>query len=543
MKSSKIIIKLTLLFYLFVSSSYGTTNEKVIAVVPKYFPPQYSLDKNNKPKGFAIDILNAIAKNLDFEVEYIIKDSWPEVNNFLIQNHADIIPNMGISKKREKYFLFTAAVESFNIGIYARKSNGDIFSHADLKGKKIGVVEFNIGIKLSGQFTQSEVIVYKTKEEVFYALLSTEIDAVIYPIPVFNKMIADAKIEDSIIQIGQPLKEIKRAIAVNKNKPELYKKINLEVNKLIKTKEYETLYSKWYGKDKQSWSKQKVINAFMILVVVFIIILFVNKYYLTKRLNQELEEELDKRTKEIIQKDELVISQARQAATGEILEMISHQWRQPLAIIQMAMNNIMADMQLGEEITYNKLNKIVDSVTKQTATLSTTIDKFSSFSSLQTTKQNIPILKIREEIESIIKADFNKNGIGLEFYSDYDGSILIYKNELIQVILSIMQNAKETLLARQIANGMIKMKFSKKEESLDISICDNAGGILEDNIDKIAKPYYSTKSLNSAGLGLYISNIIVKKHLNAELNWENKDNGACFTIRLPKPKKLMNNKL
>ena len=531
--NKRIVLILSLFVYLFTYPLDAKQSEKIIAVVPKYFPPQYSLDEDGKPTGFAIDVFNKIAKNLNYDVEYIVKDTWPQVNNYILQGKADVIPNIGITKKREKYLFFTAPVESFNIGIYGRASNEQIVKYKDLNGKKLGIVEFNIGVKLSKQFDKSKKIVYKTKEEMFYALLSAEVDFVIYPIPVFNKMISSAYLEDTIIQIGKPIKEIKRAVSVSKHNQKLYKEIDSEVDKFIKTKEYEIIYSKWYGKDDKKWSNKSVVNFFIILVIIFIITLFIYKYYFTKNINAKLKKELDYKLKEIVQKDELMISQSRQVAMGEILEMIAHQWRQPLAVVQMAINNLKADLELGNEITIKQLDTLVGSVTKQTDSLSKVIDTFTTFSLQKRGKEIFLISKIIEETINLLKIDFNKHNIKFEFDNTNDTEVLILKNELMQVLLSIINNAKEALLSRGIKNSIINIIILKDQESIKINISDNAGGILKDDIKQIAQPYFSTKSLNSSGLGLYIANMIVQKHLNGKLSWKNIDNGACFTILIP----------
>ena len=533
-----IVLKLLIILYIFSLSIYANEQKTITAVIPKHFPPQHSLDKNGKPTGFAIDTLNEIAKNINYKVNYIVKNNWPEVNKYILDNKADIIPNMGITQKRGKYLLFTDPLESFNIGVYSRSTNNNIKNYKNLNGKKLGVVSFNIGVKLSKQFDKSEVVIYKTKEEMFYALISADIDFVIYPIPIFKKMISDANLENSIIQIGMPIKEIKRAIAVNKNNIELYNILSPEVKEFIKTKKYEQIYTKWYGEKKNQWSQKTVITVISILVIFFIIVLFLSKYYFTKKLNAKLSKELEERIVEIKQKDELLITQARQAGIGETLEMISHQWRQPLSIIQMSVNNLQADINLDVEITRKELDSLISTISKQTDTLSKIVETFRTYSIPSNTKELVIVCDVIKEVINIVEKNLFDNGIKIRCIKKSKKEINIVKSELIEVLINIINNAKETMIKRAISKGVINISVESDENYLTIGISDNAGGISQNDILHIAKAYYTTKSLNGSGLGLYISRIIIERHQNGKLSWKNQDNGACFNIRLPLIKKV-----
>ena len=532
-----IVLRLLILIYISSFTLYAQEQKTITAVIPKNFPPQHSLDNDGKPVGFAIDVLNEIAKNINYKVNYVVKDNWSETNQYIIDNKADLIPNMGITTKREKFLFFTDPLESFNIGIYSRSINKDITDYRDLNGKKLGVVSFNIGVKLSKQFDKSKVTVYKTKEEMFYALISAKVDFIIYPIPIFKKMILDANLEDTITQIGKPIKEIKRAIAVHKEKVELYIMLNMEVQKFIKTKRYEEIYRKWYGSDAKGWSQQSVITIVSILLILFIIILFISKYYLTKKLNAQLSQELEERVAEIKQKDELLVTQARQAGIGETLEMISHQWRQPLSIIQMAINNLQADIDFDEEITTKKLEALIFSISKQTGTLSQIVETFRTYSVQSDTKELLKVCDVIKEVIDIVEKNLTDNGIKIKCIKKSEQSIEVFKSELIEVLINIINNAKETIIKRGITNGDISISLESNENNLIISIADNAGGISQNDILHIAKPYYTTKSLNGSGLGLYISRIIIERHQNGKLSWKNQDKGACFNIKLPLNKK------
>ncbi|RLA82249.1 MAG: hypothetical protein DRG78_07750 [Epsilonproteobacteria bacterium] len=104
---------------------------------------------------------------------------------------------------------------------------------------------------------------------------------------------------------------------------------------------------------------------------------------------------------------------------------------------------------------------------------------------------------------------------------------------MMQVIINIIKNAKEILVEHNILNKKIIINASLNDEELQITLCDNGGGIKDDIIDKIFDPYFTTKGeKNGTGLGLYMSKTIIEKHLEGILLVSNKDEGACFEIKI-----------
>ena len=109
-----------------------------------------------------------------------------------------------------------------------------------------------------------------------------------------------------------------------------------------------------------------------------------------------------------------------------------------------------------------------------------------------------------------------------------------YKNEFIQVLIILLNNAKEALYQREIENKTILITVESNSHMIHLWIEDNAGGISPEHNDKIFNPYYTTKEQSGGtGLGLYISKIIIEHNMGGEISVEDQEMGARFILKIP----------
>ena len=232
---------------------------------------------------------------------------------------------------------------------------------------------------------------------------------------------------------------------------------------------------------------------------------------------------------ELQNKEDLMIAQSRHAAMGEMISMIAHQWRQPIAVVAMGANNILADIELDmldNETLKESLNEIVN----QTEYLSQTIDDFKNFFKPNKQKDLTTIESIFDETFKVMGKMLDTNQITV--IQEYKSGIQLYTypKELLQVFINIIKNAKEVLIEKRDHNRLITINEYLKNDYLIIQVSDNAGGIDKDILERIFDPYFTTKDELGTGLGLYMSKTIIEKHLNGQMEAFNKNDGACFQI-------------
>ena len=226
-------------------------------------------------------------------------------------------------------------------------------------------------------------------------------------------------------------------------------------------------------------------------------------------------------------RDTIVQQQAKFAALGEMVAIIAHQWRQPLA--QLNFNCMYIRKKLTDEELKREINKNEEII----AFMSETITSFEDFYRDSKNEWFHPEQSIRQAlrlIESLIKL----NRIELTEEIETEKKIFGRVNILAQVVLSVLQNMVDIIRQREIREPTIRIRLEAiGNEEIRLSIEDNAGGISADPIEEIFEPFKSRKSTPSTGIGLYMARLIVEDKFGGSITASNTPEGARFVIRLP----------
>lgn len=228
------------------------------AAVPRDFPPYYLIDDAGQPTGFAIDLMNLIADRAGFDISYVVKEHWADVNKALRAGEVDLIPNLGITEERMEFYSFTSPVHVFPVSIFVLKGTRGINSIDDLGGKKVGVVRTNVAITLLQNQEDIVLNVFDTPVEALFELLAGGVEALVYPEPVLEELTSRIDVENDIKMVGEPLIIVRRAIAVQKGNESLLHALNEAVKHIIETPVYKHTYSKWFGEAKPFWTLSRV---------------------------------------------------------------------------------------------------------------------------------------------------------------------------------------------------------------------------------------------------------------------------------------------
>jgi signal transduction histidine kinase len=260
-----------------------------------------------------------------------------------------------------------------------------------------------------------------------------------------------------------------------------------------------------------------------------------------KNLNANLTNMVETKTKELLEKEHMLFIQSKQAQMGEMISMIAHQWRQPLASISATVIDI------NMKIHFKRLKKVVvfddnfieyintqlKDIESFTQNLTRTIDDFRDFYKPQTQKHLTQINNTIQKAYNIVKGSLISSDIVVNMDFKSQKYISCYESEIIHIFLNLFSNTLEHFEELNSKERFINIISNDTEDGILVTFSDSGGGICEENMDKIFSPYFTTKQNGlGTGLGLYMSKKILTEHHQGDITVKNNQFGASFSLEI-----------
>lgn len=248
-----------------------------------------------------------------------------------------------------------------------------------------------------------------------------------------------------------------------------------------------------------------------------------------RKLETKINEEITKNRK----KDHLLIQQSRMVAMEELIESISHQWRQPLNCLSLLIQDVKEALEFGE-INHQYIDGFTRESMIQIKQLSDTINDFRKIYRPTMEASLFSLSSAIEDALSIFTSSLKNHNIHIQFEYRGQQNVIGCQNEFSQAVLNILINARDAFIEHNVKNRMITIKIEEGSEVYSIHFTDNAGGIEASFVKKIFDPYFLTKSKGQGfGLGLFVTRMILE-NMNGSIHMENINDGARFSIFVPK---------
>lgn len=282
------------------------------------------------------------------------------------------------------------------------------------------------------------------------------------------------------------------------------------------------------------------------------------KAYLTKLLNQDGEERIFQLSTsgelineeeedeafyvigmtditELKAKDQILQSQARLASMGEMMRMIIHQWRQPVAILSTIAAIFELKIESNKTVSKEHLKDFSNKISNTVDFMDQTIQDFTNFFKNEETIKETTVKELLLKSKRLLEPQFEALDIDFQINESFNllEKIKVKGSKFDQVMLNLYKNAIDEFKAKHIEKPSIHIDFELNAENISISMADNAGGIPDNKLHDIFEYNFTTKGDDGSGIGLYMSKIIVQDQMGGTIEAFNKNEGACFKIILP----------
>jgi signal transduction histidine kinase len=225
-----------------------------------------------------------------------------------------------------------------------------------------------------------------------------------------------------------------------------------------------------------------------------------------------------------------------QKSVLETLQIVAHQWRQPINLISMEAINMMVLANIDKSVKSSEVLKSSEFISQQVARMSDILKSILNMGKDERIKQLFTVQELTDSIKAFFTEQFQKEEI--EFVVDIrDGDIKIYgfKTDMEEVLMNIINNARDAYMSRKSDGKKIITFLAYVDNGYYVfSIRDEAGGIAEEIRNKIFEPKFSTKDKGIGfGIGLHFAQLTIENEFGGSLTLESYPNGSEFQIRIP----------
>ncbi|MDD2507684.1 MAG: transporter substrate-binding domain-containing protein [Aliarcobacter skirrowii] len=513
-------------------------------------------EKSDEPMGISYEYWKLIVEKLNLKTQNIFFTNFNKQLFSIKQKESDIIFSAGETSQRKDYALFSNKYLTFPISIVTKKDENFIENIDEIIDRKIAVGNnFTAHNLLKEKYPNLSLTPVASVKEGLELVSKDKVFAFIDIKPVLNFNIAKYGFKDLKITGNSGL-DYELKFMIRDDYEILIPILNKAINTIDESSVLD-IVNRWNNVQFQTNFDYTII--WLLLAAIFLITFaFLYRNYILKNLNNKLKNLVNEKTKslheinknleilvekksrDLIEKENLLNHQAKMAAMGEMLENIAHQWRQPLSVISTMATSLKLkqEMKILEDKEFFQSLDIINNASQH---LSNTIDDFRNFFSSEKEINKFLISNTIKKSILLLKSSIDKHNITIVEDIE-DSELLSYESELMQVILNIISNSIDILKDKNIDSRYIYFKTKILNNNLIITISDSGGGIDKKILNRVFEPYFTTKHKSQGtGIGLYMSLQIVTKHLHGKLSVKNSSFlqngveyfGAEFSINIP----------
>lgn len=225
--------------------------------------------------------------------------------------------------------------------------------------------------------------------------------------------------------------------------------------------------------------------------------------------------------------------QDRKNAQIRLLVDLAHQWRQPLNVIGLSMQNLEM-IALDAKADKAKIPEIVGSAMERLEGLSHTITRMTGLYESADTIAPVSIAEACDTASSQIRSQCGAPGLTVSNCIPPNLTQLASSFDLVEMFISLFSNVLTIAEKRNIATPTLTIKARDiSKGKVEVSVCDNVGGIEDSQLSDLFSPYTTSHFRSEGkGLGLYFLSRKVEEIYQGHVQARNCGSGACIVIIL-----------
>jgi signal transduction histidine kinase len=226
-----------------------------------------------------------------------------------------------------------------------------------------------------------------------------------------------------------------------------------------------------------------------------------------------------------------IMELSKKSSMGEMIDIIAHQWKQPLTIISLYNHMLVSDFEYGV-VDKEYIDDLFYKTDNQVSHLITTLHEFRDFLRPNRKEAFFSVTEALSSVQLLLEDIIKGNQIELNILSFDDFMLFGSENDFKHVFINFINNSKDAFIDRDVDNRKIEIKIFKKEGKFIIEFLDNAGGIPERVLSTIFEPNISTKQTGT-GMGLYMTKMFIDRlrgSISVSNYRGNESRGAKFSI-------------
>ncbi|NDV26431.1 ATP-binding protein [Desulfovibrio sp. JC010] len=251
----------------------------------------------------------------------------------------------------------------------------------------------------------------------------------------------------------------------------------------------------------------------------------------------QLTRSLKRMTRDLTDTQSQLIQSSKLASIGQLSAGLAHEINRPLSEINTYVQTMRREISiLDESYGLKESTEVIENKAQQITHVVNHLKQFS----LQTdsAKRQLKVNQVVGSSFTLLKQQLDSHKIKLQ--TDYHEQLPAIKgneNELEQVFLNIISNARDAICARyDLSEGIIEVSTDFNHAANNIEICfrDNGSGISHEDLPFVFDPFFSTKSKEThSGLGLSVAYGIIQQHGGTIVVKESSRDGSVIEVRIP----------